>query len=153
MLEGRHYQNAYVTRDIDRAVAQFRARADVRTVIQFDNSSEVLTLRGRETLVSRLAFLWVGELQYELIQPVSGAEDLYSGALRADGLPALHHICMRVDDWEGFRERVAQQSLPVALEGGNDSLKFLYLDGYPFLGHHLEYTWMTDERWRQIGGI
>ncbi|MFT4247615.1 MAG: VOC family protein [Pseudomonas sp.] len=152
MLEGRHYQNAYVTRDIDRAVADFRARADVRTVIQFDNTSEVTTPKGRESLVSRLAFIWVGNLQYELIQPVSGAEDLYASALRADDTPAFHHICMRVDDWDSFRARVDRQSLPVVLEGGNESLRFLYLDAREFLGHYLEYTWMSAERWAQIGG-
>lgn len=152
MLEGRHYQNAYVTRDIDRAIETFEARADVRTVIRFDNTSEVVTPAGPQTLSSRLAFIWVGNLQYELIQPVSGAEGLYTGALREDGLPAFHHICMRVDDWDGFRARVDRQSLPVVLEGGGDALKFLYLDAREFLGHYLEYTWMTDERWAQVGG-
>lgn len=152
MLEGRHYQNAYVTADLDRAVAEFRARADVRTVIQFDNTSEVITQNGREQLQSRLAFVWVGNLQYELIQPISGAGGLYRAALREDGVPAFHHICMRVDDWHAFRARVDRQPLPVVLEGGGDSLRFLYLDARRFLGHYLEYTWMTAERWAQVGG-
>lgn len=153
MLEGRHYQNAYVTRDIDKAIKRFEARADVRTLIQFDNTTEVITPDGPRTLTSRLAFIWVGNLQYELIQPVSGAGDLYRAALREDDALGFHHICMRVDDWDGFRARVDQQSLPIVLEGGGDALKFLYLDAREFLGHYLEYTWMTDERWAQVGGM
>ena len=34
MAIGRHYQNAYVTRNVDKAVASFRAHADTRLVIQ-----------------------------------------------------------------------------------------------------------------------
>ncbi len=34
MLEGRHYQNAYVTRNIDKAVARVTARADARSVVK-----------------------------------------------------------------------------------------------------------------------
>ena len=47
MLEGQHYQNAYVTRNIDKAVARVTARADVRSVVQFEATTEVLTAVGR----------------------------------------------------------------------------------------------------------
>ena len=43
MLEGQHYQNAYVTRDIDKAIARVTALADVRSVVQFEAMTEVLT--------------------------------------------------------------------------------------------------------------
>ena len=33
MLEGRHYQNAYVTRNLEKAVAEFTRRADVRSSV------------------------------------------------------------------------------------------------------------------------
>jgi hypothetical protein len=59
---------------------------------------------------------------------------------------------MRVDNWDDFRARVDEQPYPVVLEGGSDALRFLYLDAREFLGHYLEYTWMTDQRWSQVGG-
>jgi hypothetical protein len=31
MLEGRHYQNAYVTRNLEKTVTEFTARADARS--------------------------------------------------------------------------------------------------------------------------
>jgi hypothetical protein len=43
VIEGQHYQNAYVTRDIDKAAARVTARADVRSVAQFEATTEVLT--------------------------------------------------------------------------------------------------------------
>jgi hypothetical protein len=152
MLEGRHYQNAYVTRDIGKWVDEFKARAKIDRLITYEGSTSVVTTSGPGIQSTKLAFIWVGDLQYELIQPVSGAVDLYRDALPADEGLVFHHICMRIPAWEPFRARVDQQPYPVVLEGGNEALRFLYLDARKFLGHFLEYTWMTDERWKQLGG-
>jgi hypothetical protein len=152
MLEGQHYQNGYITRDIGKAIAQFRGRAGVENIVSFEVPFEVTTPKGRGTAVSKLAFIWINNLQYELIQPVSGLVDIYSDALPADDSIRFHHICMRVPEWNDFRARVDQLGYPVVFEGGGDALKFLYLDARDFLGHYLEYVWMTPERWTQIGG-
>jgi hypothetical protein len=152
VIEGRHYQNAYVTRDISKAIASFQKRADIRKLIQTEASTEVMTEAGPRTLTNKLAFIWVDDLQYELIEPVAGAVEIFRDALPADDSIRFHHVCMRVRDWDGFRARVDHQPLPIVLERGGDTLKFLYLDGRSFVGHYLEYTWMTDEIWAQLGG-
>ena len=152
MLEGRHYQNAYVTRDIDKAIESFRVHGGVQDARVFEPPVEVQTPNGRGIAVSKLSFIWINNLQYELIQPVSGLVDIYRDALPADDSLKFHHICMRVDDWQEFRARVEHQRFPVVLEGGSEHLRFLYLDARDFLGHYLEYTWMTPERWTQLGG-
>jgi Glyoxalase/Bleomycin resistance protein/Dioxygenase superfamily len=152
MLEGQHYQNGYITRDIEKAIARFRNYAGVENVVSFEVPVEVTTPKGRGTAVSKLAFIWINNLQYELIQPVSGLVDVYSEALPADDSIKFHHICMRVPEWNDFRARVDRMGYPVVLEGGSDALKFLYLDARDFLGHYLEYVWMTSERWTQLGG-
>lgn len=152
MLEGQHYQNGYITRDIEKAIARFRNYAGVENVVSFEVPVEVTTPKGRGTAVSKLAFIWINNLQYELIQPVSGLVDVYSDALPTDDSIKFHHICMRVPEWNDFRARVDRMGYPVVLEGGSDALKFLYLDAREFLGHYLEYVWMTPERWTQLGG-
>ena len=38
MIEGRHFQNAYLTRNMDRAIKLFEARADIRKLLQFGGS-------------------------------------------------------------------------------------------------------------------
>jgi hypothetical protein len=152
MLEGYHYQNAYVTRDVEKSVEVFQQRAKVDRVLTYEGSTPVTTPDGAGIQTNKLAFIWIGDLQYELIQPVSGSVRIYSDALPADDGLRFHHICMRVADWDEFRARVERQPYPVVLEGGNEKLRFLYLDARPFLGHYLEYTWMTDERWAQMGG-
>lgn len=153
MLEGHHYQNAYITRDVDKWIKVFNERGKIDRQMTYEGTTPVTTINGPTTQTSKLAFLWVGDLQFELIQPVAGDVALYTDALPAgDGLQ-FHHICMRVPDWDAFRAGVDKQPYPVVLEGGNDQLRFLYLDARPFLGHYLEYTWMTDQRWTQMGGI
>jgi hypothetical protein len=153
MLVGRHFQNAYITRNIDKAVAAFADRADVRKLMQFEITTDVTTSpTGPGQITNKLAFVWVGDMQYEIIQPVAGKVDVWVDALPADDSARFHHSCARVDDWEAFRARVDRQPLPVVLEGAGDGLKWLYLDGRSVVGHYLEYGWMTDQAWRQLGG-
>ena len=152
MLEGKHFQNGYITRDIEKAIARFQRLGGVDKVTSFEVPVEVTTPKGKGTAVSKLAFIWINNLQYELIQPVSGLVDVYSDELPADDSLKFHHICMRVDNWDEFRARVTEMGYPVVLEGGGDLLKFLYLDARELVGHYLEYVWMTPERWTQLGG-
>ncbi len=150
MIHGKHFQNAYITRDIDKWVERFRTQAGVEDARSFEVSVEFKTPAGVGT--NKLAFIWIDNLQYELIEPVSGAVDIYADDLPDDDSLKFHHICMRVDDWDSFRAEVDRQPYKVVLEGGGDQLRFLYLDARDFLGHYLEYVWMTDERWAQVGG-
>ncbi len=152
MITGQHYQNAYITRNIDKAIEHFRGSVDSDKIAVYEIPVELTTPRGRGIAVSKLAFIWVNNLQYELIEPVSGMVDIYTEQLPDDDSLKLHHTCMRVADWDQFRSWVLEQDYPVVLEGGSEHLKFLYLDARPHLGHYLEYVWMTDERWKQMGG-
>ena len=149
MLEGYHYQNAYICDDIEAAIALFRTRADIGEVRIIDVMQPVFTPDGERTVSSRLAFIWIGDLQYELIQVVDDQTGIYANCLSNGGSLRFHHICMRVPDWDSFRERVRQQDLPVVMERAiaGDQLKFLYLDARSTFGHYLEYLWTTDERW------
>jgi hypothetical protein len=153
MLEGSHYQNAYVTRNLAKTVAEFAARASARSVATVEATTEVLTGEGRRSQTLKLAFIWVGDLQYEFIEPVVEAVPVFSAWLPDGDGPRFHHSCARVDDWDDFRRRVDRQPCPVVFEGqSGDELKFLYLDARDLVGHYLEYVWMTPARWTQLGG-
>ena len=153
MIEGRHYQNAYVTRNLAKAVDEFAARASARSVVTFEATTEVLTGHGRKNQTLKLGFVWVGDLQYEFIEPLAEAVPVFSGWLPDGDEARFHHSCARVDDWDDFRRRVDRQPWPLVFEGASGGeLKFLYLDARDTLGHYLEYTWMTPARWAQLGG-
>ena len=154
MIIGRHYQNAYVTRNLTKAVAKFRDNADIRLVIEAEVAVELWTPHGSGAGVQKLAFLWVNDLNVELIEPGSGETlSIFRDALPDhDGL-VFHHVCYRVDDWQKFTERALQSAYPVVLKGGTPGmLEFVYLDTREWLGHYSEYVWMTPERWTQLGG-
>lgn len=151
MLEGYHYQNAYITRNIDKAVEAFKARSGVTEVMRYEGETDVWTPQGPGKQHNKLAFIWIDNLQYELIQPVSGMVGIYSDELPAGDGMKFHHVAMRVNDWDDFRGRVETAGYPVALEGGNDKLRFIYLDARDYVGHYLEYVWAADERWAQMG--
>lgn len=154
MLTGHHYQNAYIVDDIEAAIAEFHTRAEFGEVRPFAIEQELWTPGGVKKVATKLAFIWIGDLQYELIEVLEDETGIYSNYKNNGGLLHFHHVCMRVPEWEPFRAAVAAQDLPVVLERANegDLLKFLYLDGRSFCGHYLEYVWMSDERWAQLGG-
>ncbi len=150
MFEGHHYQNAYICADIAAAIAEFRNRADIGEVRIFDIEQILQMPNGAKKLATRLAFIWIGDLQYELIQVVEDETGVYSGYTSNGGIMHFHHICMRVEgEWDAFRARIAAQNFPVVLERAieGDELKYLYIDARAMCGHFLEYCWMTDARW------
>ena len=151
MLE-RHYQNAYVTPDIDRAIEVMRQRFGVTDVLQTEATTEVWTPDGSGASTNKLAFIWVGKLQYELIEPVSGPVAMYRDAVPAQGL-RFHHICMRSYDWSATLAEIERQKLTIVYRGDSSSgLKFVYADARETLGHYLEFTTMPDAVWTAMGG-
>lgn len=153
MITGHHFQNAYICADIDAAIADFATRADIGEVKPFAVDQQIWTPAGMKRVASKLAFIWIGDLQYELIEIEADETGVYGNYQDNGGILHFHHSCMRVPEWEPFRAAVAAQNLPVVLERAHDDhLKFLYLDAREFCGHYLEYTWMTDGRWTQLGG-
>ena len=153
MLEGRHYQNAFITRDIEKGIESFQRHANVRSIMRHEGDVNVRTPKGEGAANNKIAFIWVDNIQYELIQPVSGLVDMYADELPEDDSMKFHHICMRVPDWTDFRARAEEGPFPIVYEGGSDHLRFLYLDARPVFGHYLEYTWMGDEMWTRMGGL
>jgi Glyoxalase/Bleomycin resistance protein/Dioxygenase superfamily len=154
MITGRHYQNAYVTRNVDKAVATFREHADVRTIMEIETPVQVWTPQGEGSGVQKLAFVWVEDLNYELIEPKAGdVLAIYRDALPADDSLQFHHVCHVVDDWAELEAKVAASPFPVVLKGGTPGLlQFCYTDTRSWLGHYTEYVWMVPDRWAAMGG-
>jgi hypothetical protein len=152
MLLDNFYQIAYLTRDIDQAMATIRGQAEVRSEFYYEADMPVRRPSGPEQMHVKLAMMWVGNIQYEVIQPISGLDDIYGAFVPGDESLAFHHTCVRVPDWESFRRSVEDQPYPIAFEGGNGPNYFLYLDARGKLGHFLEYAYLPDDMWVQMGG-
>ena len=130
----------FLQRSLAHGVTRIRTHTDVGEVTVHDVDQTISTPDGPKRVASRLAFIWIGDLQYELIQVVADETGIYANCQSNGGPLRFHHICMKVDDWDSFRAKVDQQSLPLVMErASDDKLKFLYLDARATLGHYLEY--------------
>jgi hypothetical protein len=155
-----HHQNAYVTHDLDRAVEMMSERFAIPTFDRINPDMVVNTTVGERPLQVRVASAWVGGLNIEIIQPVSGYVDHYVTMLpadRTDPTPRFHHMSFRRDDEAAMRQEIARLGLPLAFEGpvkikdAVPPLVFVYLDARATLGHYIEYTWKSPEGWAFVG--
>ena len=153
LLQG-HYQNAYVTHDLDRAMELVRKRYGLKDYIVFEPDMVLKTPAGDKPSKVRAALGWSGGLQIELIEPVGGFLDHYLPYLpkdRSDPTPRFHHIALRRDDIDAMRMEIDRLGLPLAFEGEVPGLVYIYLDARESLGHYLEYIWATAEGWEMVG--
>jgi hypothetical protein len=146
-----HYQNAYVTADVDRAVDLLRSQFGVEDVLRMDAVQRMRTPDGEGDVTLKLAFAWIGALQYELIQPVSGPAGIYSRAVVADQPMRFHHVAMRTEDLDTVRSESERLGRPVVVVGSSGPVRFLYVDARDTLGHYLEYMSAPPEFWTAMG--
>lgn len=160
MLLRGHFQNAYVTHDLDRAMELLANRFRIERFDRFDPEMVVMTAAGEQPLSVRVASFWVNGLNIEVIEPVSGYVDHYVSLLpskRSDYVPRLHHLSFRREDQATMRAEIAKLNLPLAFEGplaiktAIPSLIFVYLDARATLGHYVEFTWKSPEGWALVG--
>lgn len=149
-----HYQNAYVTHDLDRAVELVGPSFGVSEFTMFDIEMTARTPEGEKLSQVRVGLGWAGMLQIELIQPVSGFIEPYLYALpadKADAVPRLHHVAVRRDSLDEMRREAAALGLPVAFESGGPGLDCLFVDARTRLGHYFEMVAATPDGWRMLG--
>lgn len=149
-----HFQNAYVTHDLERAMALIDDRFGRTDWIVFDPTMILRTPDGPKESTVRAALGWKDGLQIELIQPVSGHLDHYLPALPADHTdptPRFHHIAVRRDYEAAMREEIEALGFPLIFESSVPGLVFVYLDARETLGHAFEYIWATPEGWEMQG--
>jgi catechol 2,3-dioxygenase-like lactoylglutathione lyase family enzyme len=96
--------------------------------VHFD--AEHSRLRGTPTeFTAHISLAYAGDLQLELIEPVSG-ESVHTEFLARCG-PGLHHVCYAVDDLGEAIARAEAAGLAVLQTGTmmDGEIEFAYLDG------------------------
>ncbi|MDG2003510.1 MAG: VOC family protein [Novosphingobium sp.] len=149
-----HYQNGYVTHDLDRGLEIFDERFGVDSFGSYDADVQVTTPSGVRRLAMRIAAGWVGGLNIELMQPVSGHVDPLLAMLpddTGDPVPRFHHFALRRDNLGQMREEIAGCGLPLAFAGEPAGMAFAYLDARASLGHYIELVWKEPGGWAKIG--
>lgn len=149
-----HYQNAYVTHDVDRARDAASRTLGLDDWRVFEVEFPVQTGQGEMLQATKVACAWGGGLQVELIQPVSGYIDPflpYLPADKADFSPRFHHISLRRESMDEIEAEIAALGLPMVCRGGIPDLQYVYLDARRQLGHYLEFVWASAAGWDMVG--
>ena len=103
------------------------------------------TYRGRPCdAVADISMAYSGDLQLELIRPVSGAS-VWSEFLERHG-PGLHHVCFRVPDLPEAVAAAAAEGVEVLMSGNMAGpMEFAYLDGSAFGAPYVELARISPE--------
>ncbi|MCX7864870.1 MAG: VOC family protein [Novosphingobium sp.] len=150
-----HFQNAYITHDMDKCCAEINRRFGKVDWIVFEPDMILHAADGDRQSSVRVALGWHGGHQLEIIEPVSGYIEHYRPVMREDRKdwrPAFHHIAVRRDDQAEMHREIAEMGFPVLFESGiDDVMLFIYIDARETIGHCIEYIWATDEGWAMMG--
>jgi hypothetical protein len=154
-LNAQHSQIAYVTTDLDQALAVWRDEFDVPAFHVFTNDMEGLV--SSHPFQLRIALANVGGIEIELIEPLHGSAPLHAEPLPTDGSFAMcfHHVAMRIEGTlEDFNAHMASLDPvlhPVAWTGSfADLMRYAYTDERATLGHYVEHVWFDAGFYAQL---
>ncbi|MCP3712608.1 VOC family protein [Paraburkholderia sp. CNPSo 3274] len=139
-------QIAYVTTDVDEAIARFAAEHNVPAWARLPGI-EIESMGGRHCKLN-IALAFVGQTQLELIEPLSGDDSIYRDALPQTGFAIRHHHFAQLieseADFETQREEMAARGVPIVVDGQSPgAARYFYTDHRATLGHYIEHIWYT----------
>lgn len=144
-------QMSYITRDMGAAVAHAEAELGITGLSPSEAEIEVLSYGVKRPLAVKSAIANIGTRQFEIIQPVSGAIDIYTDAVDLSGhILNFHHIGIAVPgpyaEWQRLLADVKASGDEFAYQfpaepSPEDKLCFCYVDTRRRLGHYTEYLW------------
>lgn len=133
-------QIAVIVRDVEAAARRYAKLfgAEVPPVVLTDPEETAHTrYRGQPTAArAKLAFLPIGTLVLELIEPVDGPST-WQQALQERG-EGLHHIAFEVTGMDGVLDGLAAEGIQVLQQGDYTGGRYAYLDSEAAFGMVIE---------------
>jgi hypothetical protein len=149
-----HYQIAYITKDLDAAMAilgeqygapEFKSLTPGWEPVR----NRVWTREGEMDVEAKGALAHIGGLTIEIIQPMSGPDYLYEEMMVPGRVLNHHHYGFRCDDMDAVRAESERQGRPAVMIGGFKAARFMYVDARATLGCFLEYVQAPPEYWNR----
>jgi hypothetical protein len=140
---GRFRQVAYVTNDLDRALAEF-AETGVRRFLQFREREFDI---GRHAQVRcHIGMALSGGVEIEVIEPLGGADAIYRDVLSGpDFALRFHHVAYTLPSLEALTALKAEMragGLAIPVEGAApEGVTYFYGDLRRPFGHYVEYVY------------
>ena len=149
-----HSQVAYVTNDLDAAIALLKSEFDHPGFYVFTNAGTGSDDGGPQL---KIGLARVGGVEVELIEPVGDTAPLFKDVLpKTEGLAIrFHHVCSRIKgtlaDWEAHVASIDLERHKVVFQGTLDNImRFMYTDERATLGHYVEHVWLAPEIYAQM---
>jgi hypothetical protein len=150
-----HQQLAYVTNDLDQAVALFEREYQIPGFFVFTNTETIAVSENDPHL--RIALANVSGVEIELIEPIGGADAMFRKVLpETPGLHVIfHHVATRIDgpidNWHAHEASIDTERHKIVYRGElGDMLRFVYTDERAHVGHYVEHVWMSPELLEQM---
>jgi hypothetical protein len=139
LLGRQHFQNAYVTTDLERALATFKESHGIEEFFLVHDFA--LPMGG----VIDVAMAWSGNVNLEVIQPRGNRNSLYERWLPETGFALqFHHFGYVIPDqasWDSLLATIEEKGREIVFSGRSpDGLDWVYIHA-PELGHYLEYVY------------
>lgn len=151
---GELFQMSYITRDLDAAMAHCREQLGIEAFSTTEAEVEVLSFGKLRPLKIRAAMANIGRNQFEIIEPVSGAIEIYTDEVDLSGhILNYHHIAIAVrgpfENWLKLLEEVRESGDEFAFlmppePTPDDKVCFCYVDTRKRLGHYTEFLWVDE---------
>ena len=153
-LAQKYFQIGYVVPDIQKAMAFFKGTLGVPEfyLMEKPELSDETYLGKPSPLQVNLAFGWAGQMQLELIEPLSG-ESTYSKFLSERPQGGMQHFALQVENFEaGLAEMKAKGYEPVQT-GRNGETYFAYFDTTDSIGVYTEILHLSAEEMSAAMGM
>jgi methylmalonyl-CoA/ethylmalonyl-CoA epimerase len=133
-------QIGIVVKDIEKSIRSYCSIFGVdrpKIIITGDYESAHTMFRGLpSTARAKLAFIEMGNLQIELIEP-DGQPSTWQEHLDSNG-ESVHHLAFQTRDTDKVVADLARCNVPVAQQGDYTGGRYTYLDSAKILGVNLE---------------
>jgi hypothetical protein len=139
-------QMAYVTTDLNPALDYWVDVAGAGPFYLADYEPEQQVYRGRPTHISfRVAYGYVGSMQIELIQQLTGGDSAYTEGLNSVSIhPAggvFHHTLFLHDGYDRIYDRYIAAGAARCYDAFVPGVgRFAYLDARRLTGHYVEFV-------------
>jgi hypothetical protein len=132
-----HFQIAYVTNDVDRAMAVFAARYGVPGFRHSDTETPAGAL-------IKVRAAWVGNMAYEIISATGPDTELWAAPPPEEGFVLRHHhfgfLIWDEATWQALEEEIVRGGWSVRQRSDQPSFgRTTYVEA-PELGHFLEFV-------------
>lgn len=141
-------QIAYVTNDFDRSLKYFAERHGIPKFMELRDLS--IEIQPGKTALNNIGLAFVGDVQIEIINPLSGECAIYKDPLpEKEFAVRFHHVAQLIDTEEEYEaQREAQRKLgkKIAIDGASPgNARYFYTDYRDELGHYIEHIWYSEQ--------